>query len=131
MAGSPAPARILIIDDEPLIGVIVQRALRTLDVSACTDAHEALAAIRGGRRYDVILCDLMMPAMTGMAFYATLQAECPEQAAAVMFLTGGASSPETAAFLGSVRNPQMVKPFDVERLRQQVQTFLTTRVTPQ
>ena len=68
MAGSPAPARILVIDDEPLIGVIVQRALRTLDVSACTDAHEALAAIRGGRRYDVILCDLMMPAMTGMAF---------------------------------------------------------------
>lgn len=131
MTATPPTSRILVVDDEPLIGVIVQRALRTLQVSCTTDANEALAGIRGGDRYDLILCDLMMPRMSGMAFHAALITECPEQADVIMFLTGGASTPEIAAFLASVPNPQMVKPFDVERLRTQVQTFLQSRVTRQ
>jgi CheY-like chemotaxis protein len=115
-----AKAQLLVVDDEAMIGLILQRALKAHDVTVMTDAGSALARIAAGTRYDVILCDLMMPAMTGIEFHHELAKRFPEQARAVIFLTGGAFSAETAAFLASVPNPQLEKPFDVGRLQQHV-----------
>src|SRR6185295_1309014 len=59
-------AQILVVDDEPMISSAVRRILgREHDVVA-TDAMGALKAIEGGRRFDVILCDVMMPDMSGV-----------------------------------------------------------------
>jgi CheY-like chemotaxis protein len=127
----PAPdadaARILVIDDEDMIRMILRRALKGHDVTVMASAVDALAGITAGERYDAILCDLMMPAMTGIEFHAALAAQFPDQAAAMMFLTGGAFNKETAAFLTSVPNEQLEKPFDIARLRDQVNRHLRTR----
>lgn len=53
-------------------------------------ADEALRLIEGGERYDVILCDLMMPVMTGMELHDALSRFAPDQANAMVFMTGGA-----------------------------------------
>ncbi len=110
--------RVLIIDDEPMIGSAIRRTLRAQhDVVACLKATEALDLIRAGERFDVILCDLMMPEMTGIEFHSELDRLDPRQAADVIFLTGGGFTPAAKTFLASSPNLRIEKPFDAANLR--------------
>ena len=70
--------------------------------------------------FDVVLCDLMMPELSGMDFYARLQQAWPSMAERVIFLTGGAVSTRAAQFLDRVPNPRLDKPFDPTVLRRAV-----------
>jgi CheY-like chemotaxis protein len=111
-------ARVLVVDDEEVIGSIVRRALTAEhEVVALTRASEALERIREGDAFDVILCDLMMPQMTGIEFYTALRTQARDQARRVIFLTGGAFTPAARAFLDGVSNQRVEKPFDVQHLR--------------
>jgi PAS domain S-box-containing protein len=112
-------ARVLVIDDEPIVGRAVRRVLQVShDVTAVTSARAALDLIAAGERYDLILCDLMMPQMTGMELHEQLHATRPEIAARMVFLTGGAFTPAARSFLDRITNPCFEKPFDAEQLRQ-------------
>ena len=64
--------RVLVVDDEPMIGAAIQRTLLARPRGGHHDAapREALGRLRQGERFDVILCDLMMPQMTGMDLHA-------------------------------------------------------------
>ena len=66
-------------------------------------AAAALQAIKGGERFDVILCDLMMPQMTGMEFFATLEKLDAAVARTVVFMTGGTFTPQASAFLATAQ----------------------------
>ena len=70
--------------------------------------------------FDLILCDLMMPEMTGMDFYAALASRSESLARRVVFMTGGAFTPTAREFLDRVDNPRLDKPVDITRLRQLV-----------
>ena len=113
----PRRGRLLVVDDEPLIGQSIQRLITEHDVVAEVNAADALARIRGGERFDMICCDLMMPDMNGMQFFAALQAEYPDQAQRVLFLTGGAFTAAARSFLDEVSNPRLEKPFPLQNLR--------------
>ena len=114
---STVRGRILVIDDEPLIGLSIKRLLaRSHDVIPMTSAAEALEVLRT-ERFDIILCDLMMPQMTGMDFHAALEQEAPELASQVVFLTGGAFTPAARAFLDRVPNTRLNKPFASSELK--------------
>lgn len=114
-ASGPRSGRILIIDDEPLVGRMVERALgREHQVSAVTSGREALSRIEAGARFDLILCDLMMPEMTGMEVFERLSALAPEQAEVTVFLTGGAFTRRAREFLE--HRPCLEKPFDLSAL---------------
>ncbi|GAC1525194.1 MAG: response regulator [Polyangiales bacterium] len=111
----------LIIDDEPLILRVIENVLSPEhDVTCESRASAALERIRAGERFDAILCDLMMPDLTGMDLHSALVAIAPEQAAAVTFMTGGAFTARARAFLESVPNPTIDKPFDPRHLLSQV-----------
>ncbi|MGH7271912.1 MAG: ATP-binding protein [Polyangiaceae bacterium] len=70
-AAGPARHRVLIVDDERLVGEAIARALsEENEVEVVTEAKQALLRVSVGERYDVLLCDLMMPVMTGMDLYA-------------------------------------------------------------
>jgi PAS domain S-box-containing protein len=113
--------RVLVVDDESAIGAYAQRALgREHDVVALTDAAEAVRRIAGGERFDVILCDLMMPTVTGLDLHTELATIAPDQAAAIVFITGGVFTPRTSAALNRLTNPRLEKPFDLETLRRLV-----------
>jgi len=110
--------RILLIDDDHLIAVTVRRALAAEhDVTALLRAQDALDRIASGERYDVILCDVMMPSMTGIEFHERLSRELPDQAGRIVFLTGGAFTSSARTFLDTVSNVRMEKPFEVQALR--------------
>jgi signal transduction histidine kinase len=109
--------RVLVIDDEPMITTAIARTL-ALDheVAVSSDAQAALSRITHGERFDVILCDLMMPQMTGMELHARLKSQLPEQAAQMVFLSGGAFTARARAFLEEVPNQRLEKPFDARQL---------------
>jgi CheY-like chemotaxis protein len=110
--------RVLVVDDEPLITRTVQRALsKDHDIVALSSAEDALAHISSGERFDVILCDLMMPQMTGMDLHSELLRIAQDQAARMIFLTGGAFTPRARAFIDETRNKLIEKPFDAIHLR--------------
>ena len=124
----PPPARraaILVVDDEPALGSTIRRVLRHHDVTAVVTAQDALALLAAGRAFDVVLSDLMMPGMSGIELYAELLRLYPETARRVVFLTGGAFTPEANAFLDRVDNERMDKPFNSDALRRMVQKIAT------
>jgi two-component system, cell cycle sensor histidine kinase and response regulator CckA len=117
--------RILIVDDEEMIIRILTRILGTEhDVFATPDARKALALCVGGEKFDLILCDLMMPIMTGMDLHAEISRVSPEQAKAMIFVTGGAFTEKTRSFLSDVPKEHIEKPFDAANLRAIVQRYL-------
>jgi CheY-like chemotaxis protein len=117
--------RVLVVDDERLIAAALQRTLATEhEVTALGRAREALDGLIAGQRFDLILCDLMMPEMTGIEFHAELTHLAPDQAARMVFLTGGPCTPLAKAFLANVPNLYIEKPFDTRRLRALVSTHM-------
>lgn len=110
-------AAVLVVDDEPAIGVSLRRVLRDHDVTLLTEAREALDLILSGAHFDVILSDLMMPGMSGMELYEELRRRRPRAAERVVFITGGAFTAAAQAFLDHVPNPRFDKPFDPPVIR--------------
>ncbi len=112
-----ARGRILVVDDEPIVCFSLERLLSTEgEVVALTSARQALASIQAGERFDVILCDLMMPEMDAPVLYEEIRKISPAQAERMVFVTGGAFTVRAREFLESVPNPRLGKPFDVEAL---------------
>ncbi|UQA62069.1 response regulator [Polyangium aurulentum] len=110
--------RVLLVDDEPFIGSSLRRLLGAEnDVVAVSSGHEALERIAAGERFDVILCDLRMPAMSGMELYDQLHAMSPEMAERMVFFTGAAFTGDIHAFFSRVRNELLEKPFDPSALK--------------
>ncbi|MFZ5896560.1 MAG: response regulator [Myxococcota bacterium] len=128
---SSAPSRaarrgaVLVVDDEEGIARTVERVLGSdHEVTAVGSGRRALDLIEGGARFDVILCDLMMPQMTGMDVYDELIARHAFQASRVVFLTGGAFTTRAREFLDQVPNLRVEKPFDIEGLRSLVNALV-------
>jgi two-component system cell cycle sensor histidine kinase/response regulator CckA len=124
---SPAARRghVLAVDDDEGIGRTVVRILETEhEVTWASSGRRALELIGAGAVFDVILCDLMMPQMTGMDVYEQLQLHHPSQIDVMVFLTGGAFTARARAFLDTIPNARLEKPFDLEKLRALVNDFV-------
>src|SRR5262249_16913475 len=91
---------ILLVDDEPNSLSAHKRLLeRNYQVTAASSAREALSYIDEKAYYDVFLCDLAMPIMSGMEFSRELERTRPDYVERVVFLTGGAYTPKAITFL--------------------------------
>jgi PAS domain S-box-containing protein len=116
-AAAPTRARVLVVDDEPLLCLSVQRMLSPRhEVAACSDPREALRRVEAGERFDLLILDLAMPQMNGMALYARLREVAPRLAERVVVVHGGTLDDETQALLEARAVPRVAKPFDMARL---------------
>jgi CheY-like chemotaxis protein/two-component sensor histidine kinase len=113
-------AKVLVIDDEPLIARILQRGLARHQVVVAGHARDALARIQSGETFDVILCDLMMPDISGMEVHEFLAREHPAVAARVVFMTGGAFTSKAKTFLSTITNERIDKPFSLQQINKLV-----------
>jgi PAS domain S-box-containing protein len=118
--GGPRRGRVLVVDDEPMIGATLTRILSAHEVASVRHAREALARIEAGERFDIILCDLMMPEMSGMDLHAALAKAAPEAASRMVFLTGGIFTAAARTFVEQTSVPIVEKPFDPASLREMV-----------
>ena len=117
--------RVLVIDDEESLGQAIRRYLaQDHDVEAVTSARVALDLLAGGARYDVILCDLMMPQITGMEVHGTVSKLDPKQAERIVFVTGGAFTESARLFIEHTSNHRIEKPFDLKTLRHLVNELI-------
>ncbi|HTU57236.1 MAG TPA: response regulator, partial [Polyangiales bacterium] len=119
-ASQPAPnrGRVVIVDDEALVGNLLTKALgRDHATYTFADAREALVHLKAHPDVDVILCDLVMPDMSGMEFYEALFQTAPTLSARVIFLTGGAFTQTMLEFLERVPNLHLRKPLNISELR--------------
>jgi CheY-like chemotaxis protein len=122
-------ASVLVVDDEPAIGVALGRVLNEHDVTIATSVTDALQIIEAGTVFDVILSDLMMPERSGIDLYEELGRIAPSHVARIVFVTGGAFTPAAAEFLDRVPNDRVRKPFDADAIRALVRK-LASRSAP-
>jgi CheY-like chemotaxis protein len=112
---------VLVIDDEPLVAESLRLVLSgEFGVTTTTEPTQALAWIVSGESFDVILCDVMMPGMNGIELRARVEEVDADQAARIVFVTGGILLPHVRSLLESVPNAWIEKPIDLEGLRELV-----------
>ncbi|HET9990416.1 MAG TPA: ATP-binding protein, partial [Kofleriaceae bacterium] len=118
-------ARVLVIDDEVAVG----RSLRLLlapenDVIAVTSGQDALSRLASGERFDAILCDLMMPDISGIELYNRLARVAPGSQDRIIFMTGGAFTQQARDFLANLDRPHLDKPFTEGQLRRAIESAM-------
>ncbi len=106
-------ARILVIDDEPSVGTSIRRLLSTCTVLSTESAKGALEIFSREPPFDVVLCDIMMPEMSGPDLHDLLERSGRQELLRrFVFMTGGAFTASAREFLARVHQPRIDKPFD-------------------
>jgi CheY-like chemotaxis protein len=123
-AAVETPARLLLIDDERSILTAFARLLSQFDLSCAISGQLALELLDQGLLPDVIVCDLMMPGMTGMALFHEVKRRWPPLAERFVFVTGGLSSDLVQEFVSSLANPVLEKPVARRTLLDTIATTL-------
>ena len=126
---SPPPqtgARVLLVDDDPLIAelVIDMLGMEGYDVDTATNGNEALQRLEG-QRYDLIITDLHMPKLDGSNLYRELRQRKVHPLNKIIFLTGSTGGPEKR-LLQESRAPVLLKPVNVVELIEMVRRMLET-----
>ena len=117
--GPSVRGRVLVVDDEASIRAVVSRLLRAdHEVVTAASGREAQALLSKDGGFDLILCDLMMPELSGMELHAWLATHDPALAKKMVFVSGGAFTPRASEYLARLENLQLAKPFDQDKLRQ-------------
>lgn len=117
-SSTPRRASVLVVDDDPLVGIALTRALAAEhDVSHTTRGRDAIAQVHAGKRYDVIICDVMMPEMSGAELCAELARVDPGLLERVILMTGGAFTSGGRELIEGFSGPVLEKPVDVDVLR--------------
>ncbi len=110
-------SRILVVDDERAMRTTLAALLSDrYDVVTADSGASAIGTLKGDRAFDAVLCDLMMPDVSGVDVYAWMQAEAPALARRVVFMTGGAFTPRARDLLERVPNRHVEKPFELTEL---------------
>ncbi|MHB8873912.1 MAG: response regulator [Myxococcaceae bacterium] len=111
-----ARKRILLVDDYAPFATSLGMALSVEhDVEVTGSGAEALASLETPG-FDAVLCDVMMPGMSGIEVYQKVQQASPRLAKRFVFLTAGVLSEEAHTFLAEAGNPTMRKPFELQAL---------------
>ncbi|MGE0399761.1 MAG: ATP-binding protein [Kofleriaceae bacterium] len=112
--------RVLIVDDEQRFAHSLAKMLDAHDVHVAHSGRAALEQL-AANRYDVALCDVMMPDVTGIQLYQQLCAARDPIAERFLFMTGGVASPEAQQFLEQLGARRWVpKPIPMADLRRMV-----------
>lgn len=109
--------RLLIVDDEPRLAKALGRLLSARhEVSTARSGPEVLGRLQQGERFDALLCDVVMPEMSGPELHAALVDVAPELAARTVFMTGGALSAAARTFVDEQGARCLRKPFAPEEV---------------
>ncbi len=107
----------MVIEDEKALGEAVAATLTEegFRVDRAEDGEEALVRVRA-QHYDVIICDLKMPKVDGMTFFAEVSAKMPNVAKRLVFVTGDVAGTEAERFLEASGCRWIAKPFRLRDL---------------
>lgn len=118
--------RILVVDDEAGICRAIKRILGQHNVQTAASGEEAKALLEQDQSFDLIICDMMMPYMSGMDLHRWLQESHPGLAERFIFITGGAFTPKSKEYLAAVNTLCVDKPFDAGEFKELVAKLIVT-----
>lgn len=118
-----SPRRALVVDDEPGVRIVLRRWL-TRQGWVVDEAVDGAAAQRslaaddeeGGGRFDMVICDLRMPELTGPELYEWAARYRRDLLRRIVFSSGDARDPVAASFLSSSGCLVLEKPFELSEL---------------
>ena len=113
-------ARILVVDDRPDVACAIARMLSNHDTATETDPRQAVARVEHGERFDIVLCDLNMPGMSGGEVSDRLVHAQLDPPPIVLMMSGG----ENVDSLFATGRAVLIKPFDGKELRDLVSAML-------
>jgi len=116
--------RILVVDDDIMLCRAMRRMLRPYTVTVAHGGEEALD-ILDEEQFDVILCDIMMPGISGPELYNRLESVRPGLQDRVMFITGGALD-SVQHLMQDMPGRVIEKPFTRDELLSVIDRFLAT-----
>ncbi len=119
-------AKILVVDDEPTVRQLLSQILTGEGhvVEATDDGEDALNRIKHNG-YDLILVDMRLPGMSGSELYEHIQAAAGSLVHRVVLVTGDVMSADTEAFIARTKVPCITKPFNVKRLKAEINRLLS------
>ena len=114
--------RILVIDDEPVVRILLDTVLTEMGykMDSVRDAVSAMAKLDAGVIYDVILTDVKMPGMGGIELYSRILEKTPAMKNKIMFITGDVMGIDTKTFLTQNNLTYFAKPFNIEALKEKI-----------
>jgi CheY-like chemotaxis protein len=123
-----ARGRVLVVDDERLVGNSLRRALAAdHEVSVVASARMALRLLEQGERFDAVITDLMMPDLTGVELARALVALDPRLAGRIVFMTAGAVTDEARRAMEAGAIPCLAKPVPLEAMREALAKVMQPR----
>jgi len=122
---STVHARILLVDDDPLITELVvdMLGMEGHEVDTAPDGIEALRRLES-QRYDLIITDLHMPKLDGSGFYRQLTERRTHPLRKIIFLTGTTGTSTEHRLIQESGVPILLKPFNVVDLIELVRRML-------
>jgi CheY-like chemotaxis protein len=123
---STSKARILVVDDEPIVQDFLTAALTEEghEVDTVNNGEDAMEKL-GNEEYDVILLDIKLPGMSGIEIYEQLQKSSKSLTRKVIFITGDVMSVDTMVYIKSSQTPYITKPFEAARLLEEIDRIIS------
>ncbi len=116
IAPETAHPRVLVIDDDELVLRGLQRMLSSpYNVDSAASGNEALEKIRN-THYDVIVCDIMMPGLSGVGVYERLKSIQPDAQKRIIFISAGTFTEQSQDFANATSQPVLAKPISRQAL---------------
>jgi CheY-like chemotaxis protein len=121
-----SPIRVLVLDDERSIGMLLDRWLRASGYAPtiATSGAEAIELVRDNG-FDVVLCDHRMVGMAGTEVFDEIVALRPDLERRFVFMSGDVLNPELSSFVARRGVGLLAKPFDLETVRQTLDRVLS------
>jgi PAS domain S-box-containing protein len=118
-------AKVLVVDDEAVIRKLVSRVLGNEghEVDIVDNGEKALELIRNNR-YNLILLDIKMPGIGGIELYNRIKDIAGSLTSRIVFITGDVMGEETQKFFNKTKVPYLMKPFDSNRLKFEINKLL-------
>ena len=123
--GTHRPVRVLVLDDEPPIAMLLEKWLRGsgYEPAVATSGQEAVELVRA-TPFDAVLCDHRMAGMSGTEVFDALVAVRPELERRIVFMSGDVFNPELREFVEGRGIGLLAKPFDRDTVRRTIESVL-------
>jgi len=117
--------KILVIDDERTIRVLLENFLKEYVVTTKNDGLEGLSWLQEGNMPDLIVADIQMPNLDGYEFVKQLRASGYFKEIPLIVLSGIESTAEKVKCLKLGANDYLVKPFNPEELALRIELLIS------